>query len=231
LTTALSAWRRLTASSAAGAPERAWAEGRVRPIVRAAGRWRGRCRSSRARQPRPTRSHACTHPAAAVPGRAAASAGVEYSGTATRFRPVRLRDLGVSAAAVKRSSADRRGRGCAAPARLFLPDFDSGADPEPRGLFRWSSARRRCSRLAVRPAPPPDARFPALALPPAEAAGPLYPINYLFIDTNACNFRAPCPDEVMDRRRGFCAEKAFRLGETAQSSRLGPSIPWAPLDV
>ena len=43
--------------------------------------------------------------------------------------------------------------------------------------------------------------------------GRFYPINYLFIEiTNACNFKCTwCPDDIMDRRRGFMKkEKVFR---------------------
>jgi radical SAM protein with 4Fe4S-binding SPASM domain len=81
-------------------------------------------------------------------------------------------------------------------------------EPEDRGAF------------SVR-APLPDLR---------KLPGRFYPINYLFIEiTNACNFKCTwCPDEIMDRRRGFMAkERVFEiLDEVAEKkSWLGPLFP------
>ena len=81
--------------------------------------------------------------------------------------------------------------------------------------------------------------------PPADAAGfdrvaplpelkklpgRLYPINYLFVEiTNACNFKCTwCPDEVMDRRRGFMPkQRAFAILDEVAEKRgfLGPLFP------
>jgi radical SAM protein with 4Fe4S-binding SPASM domain len=60
--------------------------------------------------------------------------------------------------------------------------------------------------------------------------GRFYPINYLFVEiTNACNFKCTwCPDEIMDRRRGFMKkEKVFRLLDEVAEKRpwLGPLYP------
>ena len=82
-------------------------------------------------------------------------------------------------------------------------------------------------------APPPDLEsFPATAPVPElkKLPGRFYPINYLFVEiTNACNFKCTwCPDEIMDRRRGFMKkERVFRLvDEIAQKrSFLGPIFP------
>ena len=87
------------------------------------------------------------------------------------------------------------------------------------------------TRVAVSLAPPPDlASFPATAPVPElrKLPGRFYPINYLFVEiTNACNFKCTwCPDEIMDRRRGFMKkERVFRLvDEIAQKrSFLGRS--------
>ncbi len=81
--------------------------------------------------------------------------------------------------------------------------------------------------------PPPDHAAFSADRPPARARklpGRFYPINYLFIEiTNACNFKCTwCPDEIMDRRRGFMKkEKVFRiLDEIAEKrSWLGPLYP------
>jgi radical SAM protein with 4Fe4S-binding SPASM domain len=81
--------------------------------------------------------------------------------------------------------------------------------------------------------PPKDAAVFTLTAPRPELKklpGRFYPINYLFIEiTNACNFKCTwCPDEIMDRRRGFMKKtKIFRiLDEIAQKRPwLGPLYP------
>jgi radical SAM protein with 4Fe4S-binding SPASM domain len=80
---------------------------------------------------------------------------------------------------------------------------------------------------------PPDLKeFPVAAPLPElkKLPGRFYPINYLFIEiTNACNFKCTwCPDDIMDRRRGFMTkEKAFAILEEVAEKRswLGPLFP------
>jgi len=60
--------------------------------------------------------------------------------------------------------------------------------------------------------------------------GRFYPINYLFIEiTNACNFKCTwCPDDIMDRRRGFMKkERVLRLLDQIAEKKawLGPLYP------
>ena len=81
--------------------------------------------------------------------------------------------------------------------------------------------------------PPADlAEFPGVAPTPElrKMPGRFYPINYLFIEiTNACNFKCTwCPDDIMDRRRGFMKkEKVLRLLDEVAEKRpwLGPLYP------
>ena len=98
----------------------------------------------------------------------------------------------------------------------------------------WSSGPRCSSRaIAVSLHEPEDrARFTALAPLPElkKLPGRFYPINYLFVEiTNACNFKCTwCPDDIMDRRRGFMKkEKVFRILDeiAAKRSWLGPLYP------
>ena len=71
------------------------------------------------------------------------------------------------------------------------------------------------------PAPLPELR---------KLPGRFYPLNYLFIEiTNACNFKCTwCPDDVMDRRRGFMKKhKIFRVFDEVAEKRawMGPLYP------
>jgi MoaA/NifB/PqqE/SkfB family radical SAM enzyme len=89
------------------------------------------------------------------------------------------------------------------------------------------------SGLRAALAPPPDAAaFDRVAPLPElrKLPGRFYPINYLFVEiTNACNFKCTwCPDEIMDRRRGFMSKtKAFRIFDEVAEKRpfLGPLYP------
>ena len=115
--------------------------------------------------------------------------------------------------------ATRRRRSAGSGEAVGLSQLPAGALPaarlrprphaEPgRVLPRRVPPRAPDHAVAVSLAPPPDReRFPAAAPVPElkKLPGRFYPINYLFIEiTNACNFKCTwCPDEIMDRRRGF----------------------------
>ena len=115
-----------------------------------------------------------------------------------------------------------------------LPDFDPSRTQHSGASFRLEFRRELLvSRVAVSLSPPPDAAaFSAVAPLPElkKMPGRFYPINYLFVEiTNACNFKCTwCPDEVMERRRGFMKkEKVFALLDeiAAKRSWLGPLYP------
>jgi MoaA/NifB/PqqE/SkfB family radical SAM enzyme len=115
-----------------------------------------------------------------------------------------------------------------------LPDFDPSRTQNLGASFRFEFRRELLlSRIAVSLAPPPDLEsFPATAPVPElkKLPGRFYPINYLFVEiTNACNFKCTwCPDEIMDRRRGFMKkERVFRLVDEIAEKRsfLGPIFP------
>ncbi|MCG6925584.1 MAG: radical SAM protein [Acidobacteria bacterium] len=115
-----------------------------------------------------------------------------------------------------------------------LPDFDPTRTQHSGASFRLEFRRELLvSRVAVSLSPPPDLEtFSAVAPLPElkKMPGRFYPINYLFVEiTNACNFKCTwCPDEVMERRRGFMKkEKVFGLLDeiAAKRSWLGPLYP------
>jgi MoaA/NifB/PqqE/SkfB family radical SAM enzyme len=115
-----------------------------------------------------------------------------------------------------------------------LPDFDPDRTQNEGASFRLEFRRELLvSRVAVTLEPPALlAELTGLAPTPElrKMPGRFYPINYLFIEiTNACNFKCTwCPDDKMDRRRGFMKkEKVFRvLDEIAEKrSWLGPLYP------
>jgi radical SAM protein with 4Fe4S-binding SPASM domain len=115
-----------------------------------------------------------------------------------------------------------------------LPDFDPARTQNLGASFRIEfRSEVLLSDLAITLDPPQGvAAFPLTAPLPElrKLPGRFYPINYLFIEiTNACNFKCTwCPDEIMDRRRGFMKkEKVFRiLDEIAQKRPwLGPIYP------
>jgi len=119
-------------------------------------------------------------------------------------------------------------------ALFSLPDFDPSRTQNLGASFRLEFRRELLvSQVAVTLAPPADAAaFPAVAPLPdlRKLPGRLYPFDYLFIEiTNACNFKCTwCPDEIMDRRRGFMKkERVFGiLDEVAEKRpRLGPVFP------
>ncbi len=119
-------------------------------------------------------------------------------------------------------------------ALFHLPDFDPDRTQNLGASFRLEfRSELLVSRLVASLAPPPDSdAFPAVAPLPElrKMPGRFYPINYLFIEiTNACNFKCTwCPDEIMDRRRGFMKkEKVFRLLDEIAEKRawLGPLYP------
>jgi radical SAM protein with 4Fe4S-binding SPASM domain len=119
-------------------------------------------------------------------------------------------------------------------ALFLLPDFDPGRTQNQGASFRVEFRKEvLVSGMTVRQREPADvAAYPVTAPLPdlRKMPGRFYPINYLFIEiTNACNFKCTwCPDDIMDRRRGFMKkEKAFRiLDEIAEKKPwLGPLYP------
>lgn len=133
-------------------------------------------------------------------------------------------------------AAEQRWDGEEGPPRFrravfHLSDFDRSRTQNNGASFRIEF-RREVLVSSLRalqeepPLPPATAPVPELRKLPER----FYPINYLFIEiTNACNFKCTwCPDEIMDRRRGFMdKEKIFGiLGEVAaKRSWLGPLFP------
>ena len=135
-----------------------------------------------------------------------------------------------------RSAGSRTPWGCAASAARCscCPTSTPSRSQNLGASFRFEFRRELLlTKLAVSLAAPPDLEsFPATAPVPElrKLPGRFYPINYLFVEiTNACNFKCTwCPDEIMDRRRGFMKkERVFRLvDEIAQKrSWLGPIFP------
>ncbi|MFI5006371.1 MAG: radical SAM/SPASM domain-containing protein [Solirubrobacterales bacterium] len=119
-------------------------------------------------------------------------------------------------------------------ALFLLPDFDPLRLQNEGASFRIEFRREvLVSKVVVTLDPPADlAAFPGVAPTPElrKMPGRFYPINYLFIEiTNACNFKCTwCPDDVMDRRRGFMKkEKVLRLLDEVAEKRpwLGPIYP------
>jgi radical SAM protein with 4Fe4S-binding SPASM domain len=153
---------------------------------------------------------------------------LQYASTA-REAPVD----GLYAAAEQRWSPD--GRAPRFRRALFsLPDFDPSRTQHHGASFRLEfRSDLLVSRVAVALDPPARLEsFPAVAPVPElkKLPGRFYPINYLFVEiTNACNFKCTwCPDEIMDRRRGFMKrEKVFRLLDEIAEKRswLGPLFP------
>jgi MoaA/NifB/PqqE/SkfB family radical SAM enzyme len=119
-------------------------------------------------------------------------------------------------------------------AMFSLPDFDPSRTQNLGASFRLEFRKELLvARVRVHLAPPPDlGSFPAVAPLPdlRKMPGRLYPIDYLFIEiTNACNFKCTwCPDEIMERRRGFMRkERVFRILDEVAEKRafLGPLFP------
>jgi radical SAM protein with 4Fe4S-binding SPASM domain len=119
-------------------------------------------------------------------------------------------------------------------ALFALPDFDPSRTQNLDASFRLEfRSELVISRLAVHLDPPGDAGVFTEVAPLPELKklpGRFYPINYLFIEiTNACNFKCTwCPDEVMDRRRGFMKkERVFRVLDEVAEKRawMGPLYP------
>jgi MoaA/NifB/PqqE/SkfB family radical SAM enzyme len=116
-----------------------------------------------------------------------------------------------------------------------LPAFDAQRTQNQGASFRLefrSDLRVAAVRVSATPPAEHAERFPALAPLPElrKLPGRFYPINYLFVEiTNACNFKCTwCPDEIMDRRRGFMKKaKVFRLLDEVALKRawLGPLYP------
>jgi MoaA/NifB/PqqE/SkfB family radical SAM enzyme len=115
-----------------------------------------------------------------------------------------------------------------------LPDFDPSRTQNHGASFRLEFRRElllRSLRVFLRE-PEGAAAYAATAPVPQlrKLPGRFYPIDYLFVEiTNACNFKCTwCPDEIMDRRRGFMSrQQAVRiLDEVAEKrSWLGPLFP------
>lgn len=166
---------------------------------------------------------------------------VEYAGD--RYGQFRVqyvsRDRGAPHAGLYRD-AEQRWTGDAAGLERFrralfpLPDFDPGRTQNLGASFRMEfRSDLRIARVVASLAPPPDAEAFRVTAPLPELRklpGRFYPINYLFVEiTNACNFKCTwCPDEIMDRRRGFMKkELVFRLFDEVAAKRdwLGPLYP------
>jgi MoaA/NifB/PqqE/SkfB family radical SAM enzyme len=112
--------------------------------------------------------------------------------------------------------------------------FDSERHQNQGASFRLEfRSDLRIRRVTVALVPPEDADIFKVVAPRPELRklpGRFYPINYLFIEiTNACNFKCTwCPDDVMERRRGFMKkDKVFRILDeiAAKRSFLGPLYP------
>jgi radical SAM protein with 4Fe4S-binding SPASM domain len=115
-----------------------------------------------------------------------------------------------------------------------LPDFDPSRTQNNGASFRIEFRDEvLVSHVRAHLREPEDlAELPATAPLPElrKLPGRFYPINYLFIEiTNACNFKCTwCPDDIMDRRRGFMdKQKVFRLLDEVAGKRswLGPLFP------
>jgi len=141
---------------------------------------------------------------------------------------------GLYRAAEQRWDPDGAGLRRLRQALFALPDFDATRTQNHGASFRLEFRRELLvSRLRVALAPPPDAaRFSQTAPLPElrKLPGRFYPINYLFIEiTNACNFKCSwCPDEIMERRRGFMKkQQVFALVDEIAEKRswLGPLYP------
>jgi MoaA/NifB/PqqE/SkfB family radical SAM enzyme len=156
---------------------------------------------------------------------------LQYAST-DRQRPVE----GLYEAAEQRwaPAPDDGGRPRFRRAVFLLPDFNPSRTQHHDASFRLEfRSELLVSRVAVHLEPPLDMEsFPAVAPVPElkKLPGRFYPINYLFVEiTNACNFKCTwCPDEIMDRRRGFMKkEKVFRLLDEIGAKRpwLGPLFP------
>jgi MoaA/NifB/PqqE/SkfB family radical SAM enzyme len=115
-----------------------------------------------------------------------------------------------------------------------LRDFDPGRTQNLGASFRVEFREEvLISKIVVTLKEPADSLTLSTIAPLPQLKkmpGRFYPINYVFIEiTNACNFKCTwCPDDIMDRRRGFMKkDKAFRLLEeiAAKRSWLGPLFP------
>jgi radical SAM protein with 4Fe4S-binding SPASM domain len=113
-----------------------------------------------------------------------------------------------------------------------LPDFDPERTQNMGASFRVEFREDvRIASLRAFAHEPQDHASVLAPLPELKKLpGRFYPINYLFIEiTNACNFKCTwCPDDIMDRRRGFMGkEKVFRILEEVAEKRswLGPLFP------
>jgi len=166
---------------------------------------------------------------------------VEYRGA--RYGEFRLQyasrrreqpDAGLYEAAPQRWQPGDAGLERFRRALFVLEDFDGERTQNQEASFRLEFRRDlRVAGLRVHFELPADAEaYTELAPLPElrKLPGRAYPLNYLFIEiTNACNFKCTwCPDEVMDRRRGFMKkEKVFRiLDEVAEKrERMGPLYP------
>lgn len=115
-----------------------------------------------------------------------------------------------------------------------LADLDVERRQNHEASFRFEfRSDLRLTRIVAFLEEPADAASYTQTAPVPELRklpGRFYPINYLFIEiTNACNFKCTwCPDEIMDRKRGFMKkQKVFRLLDEIAQKRafLGPLYP------
>jgi MoaA/NifB/PqqE/SkfB family radical SAM enzyme len=141
---------------------------------------------------------------------------------------------GLYKAAEQRWQPEAMGLRKARRALFLLPDFDPTRTQNEDASFRIEFRREvLVSNVQLRRDATEDpTAFPAVAPVPElrKMPGRFYPINYLFVEiTNACNFKCTwCPDEIMDRRRGFMKkEKVFRILDEVAEKRgwMGPLYP------
>lgn len=141
---------------------------------------------------------------------------------------------GLYKAAEQRFQPDAMGLKRFRRAVFHLPDLDPDRTQHLSASFRFEfRSELLLRRVSVSLEPPADlASFPATAPVPElrKLPGRFYPINYLFVEiTNACNFKCTwCPDEIMDRRRGFMKkQRVFQLVDELALKRswLGPLFP------
>ena len=140
---------------------------------------------------------------------------------------------GLYKAAEQRWNGDGAGLSRFRRALFPLPDFDGARVQNHGASFRLEFREdMRVTRLALTLAEPDGAAFPHAAPVPElrKLPGRQYPITYLFIEiTNACNFKCTwCPDEIMERKRGFMKkDRVFRIVDEVAQKRgaLGPVFP------
>jgi MoaA/NifB/PqqE/SkfB family radical SAM enzyme len=140
---------------------------------------------------------------------------------------------GLYRAAEQRWNADAAGLSRFRRAVFPLTDFDGTRTQNHGASLRFEFREELLiTRVSLSLQEPEAGAFPHLAPLPElkKLPGRQYPITYLFIEiTNACNFKCTwCPDEIMERRRGFMKkDRVFRILDEVAAKRpsLGPVFP------